>query len=160
MKRTRSDWRDDVMIDPTRKILTGFSFACFLFVGCWGIQFTEIAEMNVWAGSPPSAKSTKAAGDADRGRAVFSGKGVCHYCHGIDGNLNQRPHLTADTATLIAQLNPPPVDLRNSNVLRLKTDKQRARNPGWPSRHRHVPGYHHDQSGTHRHFGLSGSPQG
>ncbi|THJ21280.1 MAG: cytochrome c [Nitrospira sp. CG24E] len=115
------------MIDPTRKILTGFSFACFLFVGCWGIQFTEIAEMNVWAGSPPSAKSTKAAGDADRGRAVFSGKGVCHYCHGIDGNLNQRPHLTADTVTLIAQLNPPPVDLRNSNVLRLKTDKQRAR---------------------------------
>lgn len=28
---------------------------------------------------------------------------------------------------LINQLNPPPVDLRNPNVLRLKTDKQRVR---------------------------------
>ena len=103
------------------------SLTCFLFVGCWGIQITEIAQMNAWAGSPPSSKSTKAAGDADRGRAVFNGKGVCYYCHGIDGNKGQRPQLAADTATLIAQLNPPPVDLRNPNALRLNTDKQRAR---------------------------------
>lgn len=103
------------------------SLACFLFVGCWGIQFTDTVEMNAWAGSPPSSKSARAAGDAERGRAVFNGKGVCHYCHGIDGNKNQRPQLAADTATLISQLNPPPVDLRNPNALRLSTDKQRAR---------------------------------
>lgn len=107
--------------------MSGLSLAGFLFVGCWGVQFIDIAEMNAWAGSPPSSKSTKAAGDAERGRAVFNGKGVCHYCHGIDGNKDQRPQLAADTAALIAQLNPPPVDLRNPNVLRLKTDKQRAR---------------------------------
>jgi len=103
------------------------SLTCFLFVGCWGIQFTDTVEMNAWAGSPPSSKSTRAAGDAERGRAVFNGKGVCHYCHGIDGNKNLRPQLAADTAALISQLNPPPVDLRNPEALHLKSDKQRAR---------------------------------
>jgi hypothetical protein len=47
-------------------------------------------------------------------------------CHGIDGNKDQRPQLAADTAALIAQLNPQPVDLKNQKVLHLKTDKQRA----------------------------------
>jgi hypothetical protein len=47
--------------------------------------------------------------------------------HGSDVNKDQRPQLAADTAALIAQLNPPPVDLRNPKVLYLKTDKQRAR---------------------------------
>jgi hypothetical protein len=96
-------------------------------VGLLASQFTYMVEMNAWAGSPTLPKGTMPAGDAERGRAVFNGKGVCHYCHGIDGNKNQRPQLTADTATLISQLNPPPVDLRNPNALCLHTDKQRAR---------------------------------
>jgi hypothetical protein len=121
------DRKDDRMTDPTNKILRGLTLACIASVVCWGSQFIEIAEMNAWAGSQPLPKSTRTTGDAERGRAVFNGKGVCHYCHGIDGNLNRRPHLAADTATLINQLNPPPVDLRNPNVLRLKTDKQRVR---------------------------------
>jgi mono/diheme cytochrome c family protein len=104
--------------------LNGFSI---LLVGVLAIQFTYMAEMNVWAGPPPSPKSTKAAGDAEHGRAVFNGKGVCYYCHGIDGNKDQRPQLAADTTALIAQLNPPPVDLKNPKALYLKTDKQRAR---------------------------------
>jgi mono/diheme cytochrome c family protein len=64
-------------------------------------------------------------GNAERGRAVFNGKGVCYYCHGIDGNKDQRPQLAADTAALIAQLNPLPPDLRNRKTLRLTTDKAR-----------------------------------
>ena len=96
-------------------------------MGLLASQFTHLSEMNAWAGSPSSPKSTKPAGDAERGRAVFNGKGVCYYCHGIDGNKDQRPQLAADTATLIAQLNPQPVDLRNPKVLYLKSDKQRAR---------------------------------
>jgi mono/diheme cytochrome c family protein len=64
-------------------------------------------------------------GEADRGRAVFNGKGVCYYCHGIDGYLDRRPELAADTAALIDQLNPPPADLRNRKTLRLTTDKAR-----------------------------------
>ena len=81
----------------------------------------------VQAGRQAPNSSATAQADAERGRAVFNGKGVCYYCHGIDGNKDQRPQLAADTAALIAQLNPPPVDLRNPKVLHLKSDKQRAR---------------------------------
>jgi mono/diheme cytochrome c family protein len=102
-------------------------FFSILLVGWLAIQFTHMSGMNAWAGSPPSPKSTKAAGDAERGRAVFNGKGVCYYCHGIDGNKDQRPQLAADTAVLITQLNPQPVDLRNPKALYLKSDKQRVR---------------------------------
>lgn len=66
-------------------------------------------------------------GDVERGRTVFNGKGVCYYCHGVDGHIDKRPELAADTAALIARLNPPPADLRNSNTLRLKNDKQREK---------------------------------
>jgi mono/diheme cytochrome c family protein len=103
------------------------NFFSILLVGWLAIQFTHMSEMNAWAGSPPSPKSTKAAGDAERGRAVFNGKGVCYYCHGIDGSKDQRPQLAADTAALIAQLNPQPVDLRNPKAQYLTSDKQRAR---------------------------------
>ena len=101
-------------------------FFSILLAGLLASLCTYMAEMNTWAGSPTFSKSTKPAGDAERGRAVFNGKGVCYYCHGIDGNRDQRPQLKADTTALIAQLNPPPVDLRNPKALYLKTDKQRA----------------------------------
>jgi mono/diheme cytochrome c family protein len=68
-----------------------------------------------------------ARGNAEAGRSVFNGKGVCHYCHGVDGYRDKRPQLEADTAALIARLNPPPSDLRNPKSLRLKTDKARAK---------------------------------
>jgi len=119
---TGIDWEGGVSSDLTRMFLRGLSFVGLLSVGWLVIK----PEMNAWAEAPPAPKSTKAAGDAERGRAVFNGKGVCHYCHGIDGNKDQRPQLAADSAALIAQLNPPPVDLRNPKALSLKTDKQRA----------------------------------
>ena len=115
------------MTDSTRKILRELSLAGLLLVGLLASQLTHMSEMNAWAGSPPSPKSAKTAGDAERGRAVFNGKGVCYYCHGIDGNKDQRPQLAADTTALIAQLNPQPTDLRNPKGLHLKSDKQRAR---------------------------------
>lgn len=109
-----------------RKILRELIFAGFIFAGLLASQWIHLFLVNVWAGPPPPSKSTKMAGDAERGRAVFNGKGVCHYCHGTDGNKDQRPQLTADTAALIAQLNPPPVDLRDPKALSLTSDKQRA----------------------------------
>jgi mono/diheme cytochrome c family protein len=113
-------------IDQINK--TGWlNFFSILLVGWLVIQFVHMSEMNAWAGSSTLPKSTKAVGDAERGKAVFNGKGVCHYCHGIDGNKDQRPQLAPDTTALIAQLNPPPVDLRNPKALHLKSDKQRAR---------------------------------
>ena len=119
------DWKDAVT-DLRRKILRGLSLSGFLLAGCLAIQFIEISEMNAWAGSPPSPKSATLEGNAERGRGVFNGKGVCYYCHGIDGNKDQRPQLAPDTAALIAQLNPPPVDLKNPKAQYLRSDKQRA----------------------------------
>jgi len=68
----------------------------------------------------------KPKGHAHAGRSVFNGKGVCYYCHGIDGYRDKLPQLAGDTATLIAQLNPPPADLRRPKSLKLTNDKQRA----------------------------------
>ena len=115
-----------MVTDSVRKTLREISLAGFLLAGLLANQLTHMSEMNAWAGSPPSPKSTKVAGDAERGRAVFNGKGVCYYCHGIDGSKDQRPQLAADTAALIAQLNPQPVDLRNPKAQYLTSDKQRA----------------------------------
>lgn len=84
-----------------------------------------LARDNVFAG-PSSVSKVVDPGDAAAGRSLFNGKGVCYYCHGVDGHLDKRPELAADTAALIARLNPPPSDLRNSKALRLKQDKQRA----------------------------------
>ena len=125
---TEIDCKGDVVTNSMCKLLSVLSHAGFLLVALLPSQLILMSQMNdAWASSPLSSKSTKAAGDAELGKAVFIGKGVCYYCHGIDGNKDQRPQLAADTAALIAQLNPPPVDLRNPKALHLKTDKQRAR---------------------------------
>jgi len=113
------------MTDSMRKILRGFSLVGVVLLGWQGLQLTQTLDMDVWAGSQSSGKSAKAHGDADRGRAVFNGKGVCSYCHGVDGYRDHPPQLEGDTAALIAQLNPPPADLRNRKTLRLTTDKAR-----------------------------------
>ena len=81
----------------------------------------------VHAGPQEARTAATARGDAERGRAVFNGKGVCYYCHGVDGYRHKLPQLEGDTSALIAQLNPQPTDLRNPKVLRLDTDKQRVR---------------------------------
>ncbi len=65
--------------------------------------------------------------NAGAGRSVFNGKGVCYYCHGVDGDRTKMPQLAPDTAALIAQLNPQPPDLRTPKLLRLKNDAERAK---------------------------------
>jgi mono/diheme cytochrome c family protein len=85
-----------------------------------------VSDQSLSAVSSSSEKPTLQ-GNAETGRNLFNGKGVCYYCHGVDGHLDKRPELTADTAALIARLNPPSADLRNSKTLRLKNDKQRAK---------------------------------
>jgi len=116
-----------VVADSMRKLLRGLSLAGFLVVSLLASELIHLSEMNAWAASPPSPKNMTMIGDVERGRAVFNGKGVCYYCHGIDGKMDRRPQLAPDTAALIAQLNPPPADLRNPKALYLTSDKQRAR---------------------------------
>lgn len=79
------------------------------------------------AESSTSQAAVQLKGNIMRGREIFNGKGVCCYCHGIDGYIGRRPRSEADTAALISKLNPPPPDLRNPETLRLKTNKERAR---------------------------------
>jgi mono/diheme cytochrome c family protein len=103
------------------------NFFSILLLGCLAIQFTYTSDMNAWADSSSSQPSEKMKGNAGRGREVFNGKGVCYYCHGIDGYLGRKPRLEADTAALIARLDPPPTDLRNPIGQKLKGDKERSR---------------------------------
>ena len=115
------------VMPSTRKMLKRLFIPGALLAGWLGAQLTDTADMNAWAGSSSSNKGVEMTGDPERGRGIFSGKGVCHYCHGIDGDLSKKPPLATDTAALIARLDPPPTDLRNPKALHLKTDKQRFR---------------------------------
>lgn len=115
------------MSDSTRTILVGISLFGAIVLGWPAGQFTHSSVRDAWAGAGSSKKNATIQGDAERGRAIFNGKGVCHYCHGVDGYKEKAPQLEADTAALIAQLNPPPPDLRNPKALRLTTDRQRAK---------------------------------
>jgi mono/diheme cytochrome c family protein len=87
---------------------------------------SSIAEHSLLAGSQPGSK-TKQRGNAEAGRIIFNGRGVCHYCHGVDGRPDQLPQLDRDTASVVARLSPVPVDLRNPSMLKLKSDKERFR---------------------------------
>jgi len=110
-----------------RESVHGFGkWSAVLLVGGMVVCFSSVPEPGLPAGSLPSPQA-KQRGDAKAGRSVFNGKGVCYYCHGVDGYRDKLPRLAADTAALIAQLNPPPGDLRDPKTLRLKTDRQRAR---------------------------------
>ncbi|HSB44328.1 MAG TPA: cytochrome c [Nitrospira sp.] len=99
----------------------GISMVICLAVGWW----TPL--IDVFGGGRSTRTTARAEGNAEAGRIVFNGKGVCYYCHGIDGRRDQLPQLEDGTAELIAQLHPQPTDLRNPKTLHLKTNKQRAR---------------------------------
>lgn len=75
----------------------------------------------------PAAKTPPMKGDATQGQALFNGKGICHYCHGVDGVIDKKPSLKPDTSAVIAKLAAPAPDLRNRATLTLKDNKARFR---------------------------------
>ena len=78
--------------------------------------------------SGPAQKSMEAkSGDAEQGRGIFNGKGICFYCHGIDGYPDRLPQLAPETSGMIATLDPKPANLREPSRLGLKTDHERFR---------------------------------
>ena len=79
----------------------------------------------VHASESSTPQGTIRQGEVERGRALFNGKGICFYCHGIDGAPDQLPHLSSDTTKIIERLDPKPSDLRNPRSLKLKTDGER-----------------------------------
>jgi mono/diheme cytochrome c family protein len=107
---------------PHGRQLKGSLLAVTLvWLSCGLLQQTAASEQASRANDPGGH------GHAEAGQKVFNGKGICHYCHGIDGYLDKPPPLAPDTAVLIAQLNPAPADLRNPGTLRLKSDKARTK---------------------------------
>ena len=80
----------------------------------------------LWAGSPPQIQPGNGPVDAEQGRAIFNGKGLCSTCHGIDGYRNRLPpQLSKNIRDNIDHLSPAPPDLRQAAALTLTTDKQR-----------------------------------
>ena len=75
----------------------------------------------------PGEKNLALKGNARQGQALFNGKGICHYCHGVDGVLDKKPQLKPDTAAAIAKLSAGAPDLRNRAGLTLKDNKARFR---------------------------------
>ena len=75
----------------------------------------------------PATKNPMMKGDAAQGKTLFNGKGICHYCHGVDGVLDKKPQLKPDTAAAIAKLSAGAPDLRNRAGLTLKDNKARFR---------------------------------
>ena len=121
-QRMRTELRD-LFSNVSLNLVTVFSLLLMSWVGMDSI----LKGGDAWAESPTSQQPGKLKGNIMEGRDIFNGKGVCYYCHGIDGYIGKTPRLEADTAKLIAKLNPPPTDLRNPSVLRLKANKERAR---------------------------------
>ncbi len=89
------------------------------------IVFMHSAE-NV-SGAESGAKLPAVKGNAGQGQALFNGKGICHYCHGVDGVIDKKPSLKPDTAAAIAKLAAGAPDLRNRAGLTLKDNKARFR---------------------------------
>lgn len=85
-----------------------------------------ISSSLLWAGSRSDGKAGIGRADAEEGRAIFNGKGLCATCHGLDGHRDRLPpELSRNIRENIARLNPPPADLRQAATLTLTTDKQR-----------------------------------
>lgn len=105
--------------------LIGFSL--IFLVGWLGVLSPLGSHGNARAESSVSQPGVKLKGNVERGRDIFHGKGACYYCHGMNGYLDRLPQTKEDIAVRIARLNPPPTDLRDPAMLRLKTNKERAR---------------------------------
>jgi hypothetical protein len=92
-----------------------------------GMSLPPLSDRPAWAESTVSQPGVKHKASVERGRNIFNGNGSCSYCHGMDGYLDRSPVMEEKIAAHIARLNPPPTDLRDPGVLRLKTNKERAR---------------------------------
>lgn len=98
-----------------------------LLVGWLGMLLPLGSDGTARAESSVSQPGEKPKRSVERGRDIFHGKGSCHFCHGMDGFLDRVPPTKEDIIARIARLNPPPTDLRDPSMHRLKTNKDRAR---------------------------------
>ncbi len=106
---------------PIRSSGTGTALGGIVCLTAW-----LVAGSHLWAGSPPQTNPHNRQADAEQGRAIFNGKGLCSTCHGVDGHRDQfPPELSSHIRENIQRLSPAPTDLRQADTLTLTTDKQR-----------------------------------
>jgi len=120
---------DEVKGEQRPRTLQCSHYLCLslIILTTWlGVETTTLADY-AWAQSSASQQAAKPKGNILRGRDIFNGKGLCYYCHGVDGYLNRPARLDANTAALVSKLSPPPSDLRNPDALRLKNNQERTR---------------------------------
>ncbi len=111
---------DSVLMKPFPKISRAFREALCAFF-CLMLGFSGLVA-SASAQDPPVA-----AGETDRGRAIFNGIGGCFNCHGNDGVITRLPRHSPQLAEELARLTPPPADLRNPSRLKSQTDADRLR---------------------------------
>ncbi|MCW5788207.1 MAG: cytochrome c [Nitrospira sp.] len=100
---------------------TGAAFTAGL-----GFAAVLLAGSLLWAGPQDRPKAAGRPHDAEQGRTIFNGKGLCSTCHGIDGHRDRLPpQLSAHIRENIERLTPAPPDLRRVDTLTSTTDKER-----------------------------------
>ena len=113
------------MMKWSRGIIRSGMPATMLSLALLATGLSGVETQGSWPGAPVKKGSTVLRGDVEAGRQVFNGKGICHYCHGIDGHLEQKPPLSPQTAQIVAGLQPKPSDLRHGKSLKLHQDTKR-----------------------------------
>jgi mono/diheme cytochrome c family protein len=89
------------------------------------VLLLETPSLPVTTGFAEVSSQGAAGGDPEKGRQVFHGRGICHYCHGQNGDLENLPELKPETLRTIRGLRPHPPDLRRPKELKLKSDRER-----------------------------------
>lgn len=90
-----------------------------------GLMHLLLLSLVLAGGETHAGDSNAMKGDSTKGQALFNGKGICHYCHGIDGAIDKKPALKPDTLAAIAKYAAAAPDLRNRAVQKLKDNKAR-----------------------------------
>lgn len=112
--------------EPVFRVSLALALVAILLLGGILLDSALASDRQISVGSASEA-TTIGKGDVERGRNVFNGKGICFFCHGRDGYINQLPELSPEATEIIARLDPKPSDLRNPRALKLKTDRGRFR---------------------------------
>ena len=113
------------MSKSIRSMTAALSVLGTLLIGGWlALMFGLMAHNDASAGFSPAQTADKRQGNTEQGRKLFNGKGICYYCHGIDGDLAQRPELNPRTQEIIDRLKPKPANLRDPSNLKLMTDNE------------------------------------
>lgn len=114
------------MRPSSRDVSHDVQYAGAVFTAWLGFASVLLTGSLLWAGPPAQPKTADRPHDAEQGRAIFNGKGLCSTCHGVDGHRDQLPpQLSPHIRENIERLSPAPPDLRRPDTLTLTTDKQR-----------------------------------